>query len=425
MQLLAVLAAAAAAAAVPDVRPLARRLGAPDFRDREKAGRELVALGDRALPGLAAVVPTLTDPEAARRAEAILKQLQLARLLSPRRVTLDVRNATAAEALADISRQSGLAIQPYTGPDGARINLRLRDVPFWQAADAVCGAAGIMLQPNHQDGRLMAYFSDVYSPHVAYPGPFRVSVGSVNSARTLQLANLSRTRPFVRQPEALTVNLQVQSEPRLPLHQLGQVQVLRATDDAGRNLAPPPPNPNFVTHTSYYNGGGYHQPFGISAGVTLVGADRSATEIADLRVKIPVTVLAEARPDVTITDPGTAKGKRFTGRTADVSVTAADSKNGGLSMTLTITRRGGDPNDYMWTNNLMQRIEVTDAAGTKLMINGWNNSTMGPGSATMDVKFLPPNGGGANAAAPAKFVLVEWVTLTRDVEVTLKNVPLP
>ena len=70
---LAVLAAGSAAALPPDqpnaaVQSLITQLGSENLRTREKAGRDLLALGDRALPALKAALKTLTDAEAQRRA---------------------------------------------------------------------------------------------------------------------------------------------------------------------------------------------------------------------------------------------------------------------------------------------------------------------------------------------------------------------
>src|SRR5947209_9632914 len=74
------------------VTALVALLGSPDFRARERAGRDLLALGDRALPALKAALPTMDDPEANRRLQVIVAKPDGARLRAARRLTLSVRD---------------------------------------------------------------------------------------------------------------------------------------------------------------------------------------------------------------------------------------------------------------------------------------------------------------------------------------------
>ena len=66
------------------VSPLVEQLASPDFRVREKAGRELLALGDRGLPALKAMLPIVADAEANRRLQVIVEKLDGNRLRNAR-----------------------------------------------------------------------------------------------------------------------------------------------------------------------------------------------------------------------------------------------------------------------------------------------------------------------------------------------------
>lgn len=92
-------------------------------------------------------------------------------------------------------------------------------------------------------------------------------------------------------------------------------------------------------------------------------------------------------------------------------------------VSLTATHTNGDPNDYSWTNSLHQRLELYDDKGQKYRSFGLTEQNIGPNVATLTAQF----GGDGNMklGKPAKFAVVEWVPLNRELEFTLKDVPLP
>ena len=405
-------------------RILVAQLAADDYRTREQANRELTLLGERVLPTLRDALPRTTDPEASRRLSLIVRKLETERLTTARRVTLKLSKVTAKAALEELSKQSGYAIHTdgLSGDEAKTLySFDLADVPFWKALDEICNAAG--LTPNLQDdnGRVHVYFSDTFNPYVVYSGPFRVIASNLTVSQGLQLGGLQRARPFARQPEYMNFSFQVMGEPKAPLIGIGQAEAVAVTDDTGASMIPPlepgqvrtfyPPQMSYRTYT-------------MGSGLNLTRTVRNATEIKELRGTIPIMVLAETRPDVTVTNLATAKGKRFAGREIDVEITQFADQNGSVTMGVLLTRRDGNPDDYAWLNGVTQRLELYDDLGAKLQLSSIDQNTTGPNASAMTLQYAPQNGN-KKLGKPSKLVLVEWMTVMKNVEFQFKRLPLP
>ena len=414
------------AADLARVRPLVAALGADDYRARETAGRDLVKLGDRVLPALRACLPTVSDPEARRRLDAIVTQLEAERLRSSRRVTIKMVNRSPREIVAEIARQSGYPIRHGGGEDNQlRLTLELADAPFWLALDRVCDLAGMTVNDPDEDGSLATYFSDTFNPHTSYDGPFKIVASHVASNRSLQLAALSRKQPNPRQPEYINLNLTIHAEPKAPIVGIAQPQVEAAVDDRGASLLPPVEPGATAPHTSLYSPAPTgNRSFSQSFGVSLVRADRTGTSIKELRGKVPVALLGAVRPEVVVPGLLAVKKKSIRGRSLDLEIGAVDFQNGTLALELTFRRRSGDPDDYSWLNGLAQRVEVADAAGNRLRFVGLSSQHNGTNVCTLGLQFTT-QAGGRKIGKPERLYFMEWVTVTRAVSFHFKDLPLP
>jgi hypothetical protein len=422
---LALLTAAVAPAQPPDagrIMALVAQLGSDDYRAREAAGKALLAHGDRALPALKAALNAVEDPEAHRRVEVIVQRLEAERLVTPRRVTLKASNKSPKDVVAQIARQTGYAIELDGAGDDVKLSLDLADVPFWEAVDRVCIAAGLSVNQTHDEtGALHLYFNDCYDPHVSYWGPFRVVADHVSSSRDLKLSGLPRRAPNLRQPEHLHLNFDLFAEPKAEVLGLGQPVLTKATDDTGASLLlPQPPQDRW---DAYYPSPVGFRSFNHGFGVMLHRVSQRATAIRELRGRVPVILVSEARPEIVVADVLTAKGKRFAGRTVDLEVVSVEYANDALSLELTARRKHGDPDDWHWLHVLPQRLEVTDTGGGKYAFNGVFEQNVGQNLVTYQMQFA--NRTGKKLGKPSKLQLVEWVTVTRDVEFAFKDIPLP
>ncbi len=147
------LPAAAPAADPPDaarIQKLVEQLGSAEFQDREKAAQELEAVGEPALPALRKAAAG-DDAEVKARAAKLVTQIERraesARELAATRVRLVYKDTPLAEAVADLRKKTGYAIQLYD-PEGKlkgrKVTLDTGETTFWHAFDQFCQKAGVV-----------------------------------------------------------------------------------------------------------------------------------------------------------------------------------------------------------------------------------------------------------------------------------------
>jgi len=405
---------------------LVAKLGAADYRTREKAGAELLAFGDRALPQLRHALVQTKDYEVSRRLGTIVKQFEADRLAAPRRVTLKGQKIPAKDALKDIARQSGYRFnldQLDQNKEEAKnaFAFDLVDAPFWQAVDAVCNAAGIDVNVNDDVGTLMFSYSDTYNPVTAYGGPFRFVAQSVSTGKSINLARISRKELFTPAPEYLNLGIGLSAEPKAQVVGVKGTYLVKAVDNLG-NVITADPAPQ--QQQAFYYGYGYRS-YGYSLNLSLTRPSKDATHLKEVRAKAQIVLVAQTRPEVTVKDILSVKNKKFLGRSTEVELTQAEENNGQVTVTVTFRQLSPEnANDYTWANSIAQRVELADASGVNYQQNGWQNSNYSPASFSVVMNFMAPQGG-AKAGPPATFTLLEWVTSTQDVEYVFKDVILP
>lgn len=434
-----------AAAKAPELPPdpavvaLVRNLGADDYKAREKAGRDLEALGDKALPHLRKALAEATSPEVARRLSVLVRRMDYERLVNPRRVTMAEKSRTVKEAVDEVARQTGYRIefQGDLGATAARHKIAFDNAPFWRALDTLAELAGGSVNANGYDDDTV--FLNTYSggqrmPFVAYAGPFKIAATNIQLNRSMQLTAADpRGVNFIRPSESVTLGFSLFSEPKNPMLGIGLAPtVVTAEDDLGQSMVPPPAGPNqpFGFRSSYYGGGGYRS-FQQSGSLSLVRGGREARTIRTLKGKVGVNLLSAVVPEVTLSDPLKAKNTKVSGRTVEVEVESVTAANGGYSVSMTIRRLGGfDPNhpdSYNWSNNINQKVELIDAQGNKYRNFGATSMSNNQGSVTMTLPFQPTDRRGMmqKLGPPARLVVNEWVQATHEVTFEFRDVPLP
>jgi RNA polymerase sigma factor (sigma-70 family) len=150
-------AKAPAPAEADRIDELVRRLGGPAFADRERAAKELEAIGTPTLPALRGAAGG-DDPERKKQSEELVKRIEAraaaAKVLAAKRVRLNYRDTPLAEAVADFKAKSGYDIV-LTDPAALkdrRVTLNTGDVTFWQAVSRFCEAAGLTEAPSAGPG---------------------------------------------------------------------------------------------------------------------------------------------------------------------------------------------------------------------------------------------------------------------------------
>jgi hypothetical protein len=131
------------------IERLVKQLGASKFADRERAQRELRAIG---VPALDALKKASGDGgEKGRRARDLVIELQqqalIDQVLAPKKVRLNLKDTPVIDAVDELVRQSGYNIQ-IQGEVAAlakrKVTLDTGATTFWQAFDQLCDKAGLV-----------------------------------------------------------------------------------------------------------------------------------------------------------------------------------------------------------------------------------------------------------------------------------------
>ncbi len=247
---LALILALALTAQTPadDAADLAGRVASADPAAREEAEGRLEELGPAALPALRIAAEKAEDPVAGRRLADLIDLIERRRLLRATPVVLDLKGVPVTEAVAGLSRVSGLrvALDPPDDPAWAqaRISLAIRGaIGFWEAVDRLGAAGGFRVEPasfwanSPKDVPAVRLVRGEGSPvRPSYAGPYRVELTSLDRHRQVARPREGRPPKIV---DGLTAALQLVAEPGILTDRNGSPRVLEALDDRGADLRPP------------------------------------------------------------------------------------------------------------------------------------------------------------------------------------------
>ena len=418
-----------------DVKRMIEDLGSDDWRAREKAGRDLAAKGEKALPHMRKALLATDNPEVQRRLAVLVRKMDRDRLVEPKRVTYTAKDKPAKDVFDEIAKQTGYKIEFGGGGSDAKYSFEFNNTPFWQAVDAVANAAGFTVYAEYGDETIRVYNQDSVNPYVAYAGPFRFVATNIQTNRNVQLSGISRRGNNARANEYMSLSFQIQSEPKNPMLGTTQPELTEAKDDLGGSLLPPQERNNGFRSSNYYNGG--YRGHNTYMSVNLTRGDRAATTLKSLKGRIGIVLLAGAVTELSVTDPLKVKKKTFAGRTTEIeldAVTEDANQKGTYLVTLTAKKlTPGDPDrgeDYAWGQNLWQRLELSDEKGNKYFCYGPNTHNPNGGTVQLVVAFGPEDRRTGRPATvkfgpPKKLVLNEWLTVTHEVPFEFKDIPLP
>ena len=429
--LLSALAFGAVHAQAPVRRPTAAAktqqfielLGSKDYQERERASKALAAEGDRALPHLKAALGQVESPEVQRRIEVLVERLNAERIFRPSLVSVDCKNASYKTVLKDMCKQVGYEYRDGGSVD-QKITLKLADAPFWEAMDAIADLTSVTIVPTDDEKKsITAYNNESISPHNFVSGPFKFTASNISSSRSIQLANLPK-RGQLTSPEYIGMGVQILAEPKLPIVGVGQVTVLKAVDDKGTSLLIPTADDSDDTRRTVrlYVQNNYRS-LNQSCGLNFNRGNRDAVSIRELHARVALAILVEERPMIAVENILEAKKKKFAGDDLDLEIEEVSEAMGVVSLKITFRQRMANPDDYVWSNSLVQRLAMLDDKGNKMNSTGVTDQNNGVGIQTIRTGFSPA--GGKKGCKPAKLILNEWITETRDVEFKFKNIPLP
>jgi hypothetical protein len=248
--LCAALAAVGTAAGPPEAAPqspeaLVARLGSAKYTERERAARELEAIGPDALPALRAALDA-PDPEVRRRAALLVRRLEdrqwKTALVDAKPIHLRLKDATLAEAVAELSRQSGNPLVLDSDAADRRVTLDTGDTTFWDALAQLGKEATLMdyvSPPTRLSGAKGFKGPRGWQPSVA-AAPVVVLTPGRGEARTACVSGAFRIRVLHATPGAdgeIELVLEVAAEPRLlGACAAGDLQRLKVVDDGDHVL---------------------------------------------------------------------------------------------------------------------------------------------------------------------------------------------
>jgi hypothetical protein len=437
----------------PSIEQLVQQMGDRDYRVRDRANRQLATLGIEALASLQKERAAQTDPEIRRRLDELIPNLERTAILMPKLITLHMTNRSIHDVLNELSRQTGYKIldgaenqvflnnvmggvvvqnagpAPPRGPrDKLVYTFHLDKVPFWQAFDQISEASGLALQQGFWgDDAIRVFHQDMYVPFGYYNGPFKVIATGFNYGRSNNFGLLPRNPAQAGQQnqEYLQINLQIASEPRLPILKVGQVRLTFAEDDEKHSMIPTgDPNGNGMWGQRFYYGG-WGRSYLHQTQANLVWPSKDSRTLKTLKGVVPVTLLADQKPSVVTDRVLGSKGKKF--KVGDASFSVEDVKElpgKQYQISMSVTENSKDtPQDYSRIQSIQQRLELQDDKGNKfpayVNITNWG----GPTNASFQVMTQP--NGNAKLGKPAKLLFYAWVLMEHEVEFEFQDLPLP
>jgi hypothetical protein len=152
--------------------------------------------------------------------------------LDPQRFTLRREGVTLREALAALTKQTGIAVADLTGRgDGPKFDLDLKDRPFWQALDAIAAASGARLSLYPPDGGVAL----VSRPGMKGGAKAQEAVSYHGLCRTA-VKHLAVARDLENGAHVCTVQLDLAWEPRFTpfIVKTGPTEMAFAPDAGGK-----------------------------------------------------------------------------------------------------------------------------------------------------------------------------------------------
>ena len=247
------------------------------FAVRQQAVDKLVKLGPDVISLVQKTLEETKDAEVKLRCGMVIKGIDekhgisaSAKVIAARkfgyyasRITIRETDAPLAEIVSEFARQSGnRPIVIHRQLRGRTASLNVKDMPYWQAIDALCKAAKASYVTNYSSRPPVLSKSLGGQEPSAYAGPVEVSVTRVQRA-------LAKTRTFRVQKgdqtsRSLTVSMRFRIEDRLPL--IGsKATFTKVTGPGGKVLKATPVGGNY-----YRWGSKFHTASGT---VTLRGED--------------------------------------------------------------------------------------------------------------------------------------------------------
>ena len=225
-----------------------KELDSQRYVQRARAKKHLIAAGDMVRADIHKEMAGLTTPEMRHEMRAVLHALNNLRLLRGKLITLDLKDASAAQAFKKIGRAAGVTFNQWPPQlfqqAAGHVTLHAHHEPLLRVLWSVARQTNISMSNmnfNNMFNVIAANGSmNAHNP-VDFEGAFLTEITEIDYHKML-IFNTSRPQST----KQLMVSMTLVSDPTLRiLDPVNQATVTEATDDLGHSLViPANPGPN-------------------------------------------------------------------------------------------------------------------------------------------------------------------------------------
>lgn len=395
---------------------LVKELGDPEFAVRERAIKALRALGLAALPAIQNALKS-DDPEIRRRAAELLPALKAQVALEPHRVTLKHSSQTPSAAVAEISKQTGFAVEISDDAKGEKHDFGIENVTFWEAVERVTERSGRAVNVTMWPKSVVLTRERARSPFVSFDGAFRVELARLHEDRDIDFTKYAPRGEVGKHDHLLTMKLSILAEPRFIILKAGAAEITEAVDDKDGKLTVIKPEEEKEPKANSLDEN-LRSDYQIDANGFLRRSSQQGTKFRTLTGIVTVRVVVE-RKRVVVPNFLNAGDQVITvgNETVKLSGTRLNER-GELLIYLNVPK----DRDGMHAGRWHQRVIVEDVWGNIQRPYGYGTGISG-GERHIDKMYSPPKGL-FNSFSP-NLVIEDWVILEKRVRFAFKDVPLP
>lgn len=396
-------------------------LGNSDPNVAADAQKQLIGLGDLAIPAVQKLLRQPPNPNARKRAQEILTALESHYKIDPTLVTLHLDSTPTQEVFDELSKIGGVRIEGQWDfwnqhPQGMprRTSVNFDKVPFAQALYQICQQTSINLQDSNW---LCGYTIQPRwnNSHPNYPtffsSPILYILDSVDRDSSIDLADKSES-------DNLTLSIHAISDPRLPIRRVfNNAIVTEAIGDTGQSLVEG--NDQNSNNEQWSSG----VTFFADASLTLKFKTDQNKTIKSLkgavRFEIPLSPLKVEFPEF-------KAGQSATAGTWNVKIKSIRATNNGYTANIIADNSDTNPEDQSRQSNNICQCQLYDAKSLPYIAQ-FNGGYFGPKHFDFNIHFLPgPDNTPPHAGPPAKLV-VQLCTANRTIRVPFEftDIPIP
>jgi len=218
------------------LKDLIQKLDDDSFEVREQAEKDLVAIGEPALPLLKKAAEEAEQRKdrgelrvraqsAVRAIEFAVKSRQV--FVEPKRVTLKLQNAELSKALDEIEKQTGVKIDDASVDGRKPVSLDVQDAPLYKVLDLLCQGQEERSYEYREEG--VKFQKERHPPYPAsYDSAFRVRIVKLKQERSTDF----------KAPKTAQVQLSLDADWQkyLSPSKRYEVDLKKAVDDKGATL---------------------------------------------------------------------------------------------------------------------------------------------------------------------------------------------